>query len=189
MRHYFAAGAVTAGARGMKLASARAALVAPTRRLQAEPARPGGAFLGAVALATVTVAADHRLAAAARAEEQTGGARLGPAVVAPPAWTAVLRRGILIVHACPARCGGTTSVRSARSEPAPCLPPFWQAAPPPSPASAGAAASARRRCRQDCTRQTGLHRRHSGRAGIRRFLTAVHRRCRSPAPDGIWCCG
>src|SRR4051794_16706834 len=61
MRHFFSLGTIAAHTDRVAAPPAQARLVAPARRPQAVSPRPRRAGAGAVALATITVAAHHNL--------------------------------------------------------------------------------------------------------------------------------
>jgi hypothetical protein len=84
MRHFLCPGSAAAHPGGVLAPPAQARLVAPACRPLAVPPGLSSAGAGAIALASVTVAADHHLAPAASAEEQPRRARFGPAVAAKP---------------------------------------------------------------------------------------------------------
>ncbi len=121
MRHFLAARPVAACPRSMGELPSAAGLVSPSgSTLRAMPGSPR-AVSGAIDLAAVAAAADHGLDPTTRAHKQPGW----QVVIAGPAsatWTNVAIARIMTLHACPARCGGTASSRTAKLRSAPCLP-------------------------------------------------------------------
>jgi hypothetical protein len=112
MRHVLLLGAPATGTRRMVHPPAAARLVAPAGgalrvlpRLLCTAART-------VDLAAVAAAADQHLSLAARAHKQPRCLRLGQCRT----WTRAATGGILPRHACPARCGGTASIRDLAVE-------------------------------------------------------------------------
>ncbi len=105
MRHVLAARAVAAGALGMGEAPTAAGLVACAGGALATPPGAQGAVTGAVDLAAVALAADQRLTAALHADEQPRRAASALLAAANLLWTYATIVGILVPHACPARCG------------------------------------------------------------------------------------
>src|ERR1700716_1907482 len=101
MRHFFAARPVAALSRGMPPPSRPAVLVTLSGALQRPSPGPIGAVSGTVNLAAVAAAADHRLHAAARAEEQPRRRRAAMGWL-NTRWTCATVAGILALHACPA---------------------------------------------------------------------------------------
>ena len=122
MRHYFLSRAIAAHPSGMGPPSGKAGLVTPGRRSLGLSAGPKGAVAATVNLAPVTTAADHHLAAAGDTQEQPARDRLGLSSAADAAWTNAVFGGIVILHACPARCGARRRCRTAKLGSAPCLP-------------------------------------------------------------------
>jgi len=113
MRHFFVPGPVAAGSLRVRAPSSIAGLVARAGRPLASLTGERPAVTGAVNLATVTAATDQRLGTAFRAKEQAR--RRGIHVGAmKAAWISAAFGVILPPHACPARCEGTASSRTAK---------------------------------------------------------------------------
>ena len=113
MRHFFVPGPVAARSLRVRAPSSIAGLVARAGRPLAALTGERPAVTGAVNLATVTAATDQRLGTAFRAKEQAR--RRGIHVGAmKAAWISAAFGVILPPHACPARCEGTASSRTAK---------------------------------------------------------------------------
>jgi hypothetical protein len=113
MRHFFEFGPVAPGPVGVCAPSSMAGLVTRASRLLIAPPGKRATVTGAVDLATVAATTDQRQAAASRAEEQPRrpGIQIGSMMAA---WIFAPFGVILPPHACPARCEGTASSRTAK---------------------------------------------------------------------------
>jgi hypothetical protein len=113
MRHFFVFGPVAPGPFGVCAASSMAGLVTRASRLLIAPPGERPAVTGAVDLATVAAATDQRLDAAFRAKKQARRRGI-PIGSMKTAWISAAFGVILPPHACPARCEGTASSRTAK---------------------------------------------------------------------------
>ena len=121
MRHFFSPRPVAPGPFGMRALSPAAGLVTRAGRLLASPPDERATLSGAVNLAAIAAAANQRLGAAFRADEQPRRRGLLATRQVDTAWTGAVVGVILTPHACPARCEGTAPSGTARSRSAPCL--------------------------------------------------------------------
>jgi hypothetical protein len=121
MRHFFSPRPVAPCPFGMCALSPAAGLVTRAGRLLASPPDERAAISGAINLAAVTAAANQRLDAAFRADEQPRRRGLVATRQVNTAWTGAVVGVILTPHTCPARCEGTAPNRTARLRSAPCL--------------------------------------------------------------------
>jgi hypothetical protein len=121
MRHFFSPRPVAPCPFGMRAPPPAAGLVTRAGRLLAAPTDERAAISGAINLAAVAAAANQRLSAAFRADEQPRRRGLVATGQVDTAWTGAVVGVILTPHACPARCEGTAPNGTARLRSAPCL--------------------------------------------------------------------
>ena len=121
MRHFFSPCPIAPCPFSMRALSPAAGLVTRAGRLLASPPDEWTAISGAINLAAVTAAANQRLGAAFRADEQPRRRGLVATGQMDTAWTGAVVGVILTPHTCPARCEGTAPNRTARLRSAPCL--------------------------------------------------------------------
>jgi hypothetical protein len=121
MRHFFSPRPVAPCPFGMRALSPAAGLVTRAGRQLASPPDEWAAISGAINLAAVAAAANQRLGAACRADEQPRRRGLVATRQVDTAWTVAVVGVILTPHTCPARCEGTASNGTARLRSAPCL--------------------------------------------------------------------
>jgi hypothetical protein len=121
MRHFFSPRPVAPCPFGMGALPPAAGLVTRAGRLLASPPDEWTAISGAINLAPVAAAANQRLGAAFRADEQPRRRGLLATGQVDTTWTGAVVGVILTPHACPARCEGTAPSRTARLRSAPCL--------------------------------------------------------------------
>jgi hypothetical protein len=121
MRHFFSPCPIAPCPFGMRVLPSAAGLVTRAGRLLAAPPREWAAISGAINLAAIAAAANQRLGAAFRADEQPSRRGLVATRQVDTAWTGAVVGVILTPHTCPARCEGTASSGTARLRSAPCL--------------------------------------------------------------------
>jgi hypothetical protein len=123
MRHFLLPRPPAAHPGGVHPAATMARLVAPPGLLDRPSPSLPGAGASAVDLTAVAATANDDLVAASGAQEQAARSRLGLPCVAEQAWTNAIVGRIVLLHACPARCGARRRCRTCKSRAAPCLPP------------------------------------------------------------------
>src|ERR1700683_375334 len=105
MRHFLLSGPPATHSGGVHSAATVACLVAPSGLLDRSPAGLPSARSSAVDLAAVAATANDELVAASGTQEQTARRRIGLPCLAGAAWTNAIVGRIVVLHACPARCG------------------------------------------------------------------------------------